>query len=81
MNKEQIREYLAQKDILWQIMFGIFYLAEHHLHKTLSYRRFNISDAVTFCKDSDDIEHLLDLIKWLDTNDGRILQKSIRIPR
>ncbi|MBQ8481692.1 MAG: hypothetical protein IJ532_04090 [Alphaproteobacteria bacterium] len=70
--KQQLRAYLAEQDLSWQILFGLFFL--NHLGLIREEFEFDIRDAVKFCNDEQDYETVYSIIDFLSFHEDEIAE-------
>ena len=70
--KQKLRKYLAEQDMLWQILFGLFFLDRLGMRKEEF--EFDIRDAVKFCNDEQDYETVYEIIDYLEFHEDEIAE-------
>ena len=70
--KQQLRKYLAEQDLSWQILFGLFFL--DHLGMAKEEFEFDVRDAVKFSNDEQDFEAIYSIIDFLNFHEDEIAE-------
>jgi len=66
MDRKKLKQYLRQKEWLWQNIFLLLYLQKHEISPADLRQSFDIAKCVDFCRNEDDICDLWTLIDELD---------------
>ena len=70
--KQELRKYLNEQDMSWQILFGLFYL--DHLGLAREEFEFDIRDAIKFCNDEQDFDTVYSIIEFLNFHEDEIAE-------
>lgn len=68
--KQELRKYLSEQDLSWQILFGLFFLNSLGLLKEQF--EFDIRDAVKYAEDEQDFDNVYSIIEFLEFHEDEI---------